>query len=165
MVFAMNQVLQSGQVTPLHLASWTTDGVIQDSGVAFVNTLAQFRSDVLGINFNAANTDFPIPVNLPVGFTRWLLNNIVLSGASGTLTTATCGVFTQAGASGVALVTTGTAITVNTNLNDTVNNTQTFSVNSGGSISYVDTTVYFRVQTPQGVPATGNVSLIYRPLP
>src|SRR5215469_5968918 len=107
----MNQVLQSGQVTPQHLASWTTDGVIQDAGVTFVNTLGTYRADVLGINFNAANTDFPIPINLPVGFTRFRINAFFVSGASGTLTTATFGIFTQPGASGVTVVAGSTAIT------------------------------------------------------
>lgn len=161
----MNQVLQSGQVTPLHLASFVTDGVIGDSGVTFNNTLGLFRSDLLGINFNATNTDFPIPINLPVGFTRYRINTILLSGASGTLSTATCGVFTQAGAAGVVIVASGTAVMVTTNLTDTVNNMQFFSVIASNTTAFSDTTLYFRVQTPQGSAATGNVSITYNPLP
>ncbi len=161
----MNQVLQSGSVTPQHLASFVTDGVIGDSGVTFNNTLGFFRSDVLGINFNATNTDFPIPINLPVGYTRWRPSTIHISGASGTLTTATCSLWTQAGGSGVAIISTGSAITVNTNLSDTNNNAQTFTPNNVNTISYNDTTIYFRVQTPEGVAATGNVSVFYEPLP
>jgi hypothetical protein len=162
---AMNQVLQSGSVTPQHLASWTTDGVIQDSGVTFNNTLGLFRSDVLGINFNATNADTPIPVNLPVGYTKWQLNAVFLSGASGTLTTATCSLWTQAGGNGVAIISSGTAITVNTNLSDTNNNMQFFTPNNINTLAYVDTTIYFRVQNPQGNAATGNVSIFYRPMP
>ena len=71
----MNDVLQSGQVTPQHLASWTTDGVIQDAGVTFANTLAFVRADVLGINFNATNKDNPVAINLPVGSTRAIAYN------------------------------------------------------------------------------------------
>ena len=63
----MNNVLQSGQVTPQHLAAFVTDGVIGDAGVTFNNTLSFYRSDVLGINFNATNQDTPIPINLPAG--------------------------------------------------------------------------------------------------
>lgn len=161
----MNNVLQSGQVTPNHLAAFVTDGVIGDSGVTFNNTLGIFRSDVLGINFNAANTDFPIPINLPVGDTKWRPTFIHISGASGTLTTATCGIFTQQAAAGVSIVTTGSSITVATNLADTNNNMQQMTLNNSTTMSYVDTTIYFRVQNPQGVPATGNVTVLYEPLP
>lgn len=161
----MNQVLQSGQVTPTHLASWTTDGVIQDSGVTIGNTYGELRSDVLGINFNATNQDTPIPINLPAGFTRWHILRVAISGASGTLTTATCGVFTQAGASGVAIVTSGSSITVNTNLADTNNNAQFLATNNANTLVYSDTTIYFRVQNPQGMAATANVSVFYEPLP
>ena len=161
----MNQVLQSGNVTPQHLASWTTDGVLQDSGVSFINTQGYFRSDVLGINFNATNTDFPIPINLPAGYTRWRAVNIIISGASGTLTTATCSVWTQAGGLGVAIVGNSTAITVTTNLSDTNNNGQVLTLNNANSLFYNDTTIYFRVQNPQGVAATANVLVLYAALP
>lgn len=161
----MNQVLQSGQVTPTHLASWTTDGVVQDSGVTIGNTYGTFRADALGVNFNVTNQDFPIAVNLPAGFTRYRIQFIALSGASGTLTTATCSMYTQIGAAGVNIVASGTAITVNTNLNDTNNNFQLFTVVNQNTLCLVDTTIYFRVQNPQGVAATGNISIFYQPLP
>jgi hypothetical protein len=161
----MNQVLQSGQVTPAHIATWTTDGVIQDGGVAIPNINSELVSTVLGINFNATNTDFPIPINLPAGFTRWRCRLAIITGASGTLTTATCGLFTQAAAAGFPIISTGTAITVNTNLADTNNNSQTFTPNDINTIVFNDTTVFFRVQTPQGNAATANVSVFYEPLP
>jgi hypothetical protein len=161
----MSQVLQSGQVTPLHLASWTTDGVIQDSGVAFVNTLGLFRSDVLGINFNAANTDFPIPINLPVGYTKYRLQTFLISGASGTLTTATFGLFTQPAAAGVIIIASGTACLINTNLMDTATNMQNPTIIGLNTIAYSDTVLYFRVQTPQGGAATANISAFYQPVP
>lgn len=40
----MNSVLQTGQVTPGHLASFATDGVIQDAGVTFTNTYGMLQS-------------------------------------------------------------------------------------------------------------------------
>jgi len=83
-----NYILQSGNVTPGHLWAVVTDGVAGDAGVTFNNTLGLFRSDVLGINFNAANSDNPISINLPVGFTKYRIDRIVISGASGTLSTA-----------------------------------------------------------------------------
>ena len=161
----MNQVLQSGSVTPQHLASWTTDGVIQDSGVTFNNTLGFFRSDITAVKFNSANTDNQILINLPVGFTRWRPQSGYISDASGTLTTATFGLFTQPAAGGVAIITGGTAITVTNGSIDTNNNLQAFSFNNQNTLAYSDTAIYFRVQTPQGVPATANVTVVYVPLP
>jgi hypothetical protein len=161
-----NPVLQSGNnITPQHLASWTTDGVIQDSGVSFNNTQSLFRFDLLNVNFNLTNSDNQILINLPVGFTRWRMASIFITGASGTLTTATCGVFTQPAAGGFALVTSGTAITVTNGSIDTNNNMQSFAFNDATTMCFSDTAIYFRVQTPQGVAATANISVFYEPLP
>ena len=161
----MNQVLQSGQITPGHLASFTTDGVIQDSGVSFTNTYGSFSSAVLNINFNTTNTDNPIPINLPAGYTRYRIENILLSGATASLSTATCGVFTATGAGGFAIVATGTAITVTQTAADTNNNLQNFTIVDQNTQALSDTVIYFRVQTPQGSPALGNVTVFYKPLP
>jgi hypothetical protein len=160
-----NKVLQSGSATPGHLVSWTTDGVVQDSGVTAPNLNSEFTAGLIAVNFNATNQDNAIDINLPSGYTRWRCNRILISGASGTLTTATCGVFTQTSAGGVAIVSSGTAITVNTSLIDTINNMMALLVNNGGTLAYSDTVIYFRVQNPQGVAATANVSVYYEPLP
>ena len=161
----MNQVLQSGNVTPQHLASWTTDGVIQDSGVTFNNTQGFFRADILNVNFNLTNSDNQILINLPVGFTRWRPSNIFISGSSGILTTATCGIFTQPAAGGVAIVSGGSSITITTGAVDTNNNMQNLTPNNNTTLALSDTAIYFRVQTPQGVTATANVTVFYEPLP
>ena len=161
----MNGVLQSGQVTPSHLAAWATDGVIQDSGVTFTNTYGMFQSTILQVNFNSTNTDNPIPINLPVGFTKYRIHQIILSGATASLSTATCGVFTEESAGGVPIVTTGTAITVTQTDSDTNENMQSFTINDQNTMALVDLMLYFRVQTPQGRAALGNISLYYQPLP
>lgn len=158
-------VQQSGQVTPTHLASWTTDGVIQDSGVTFTNTYGEFVTHVQQINFNATNTDNPIPINLPAGYTRYRPTLILISGASASLSTATCGMFTQQAAAGTQVVASGTAITVTQTAVDTVNNMQSLTIANQNTMSLIDTTLYFRVQTPQGSAALGNVSVFYKPLP
>jgi|HubBroStandDraft_4_1064222.scaffolds.fasta_scaffold00027_6 hypothetical protein len=161
-----NPVLQSGNnITPQHLASWTTDGVIQDSGVSFNNTQAFFRSDILNVNFNLTSSDNQILINLPVGFTRWRPSVIFISGASGTLTTATCSVYTQPAAGGFAIVSSGTAITVTNGSIDTNNNMQALSLNDANTMALSDTAIYFRVQNPQGAPATANITVFYEPLP
>ena len=159
------EVLQSGNITPGLLAAWATDGVIQDAGVTFTNTYGLFSYTKQQINFNSTNTDNPLLINLPAGYTRYRVSMIVISNASQTLTTATCGVFTQSGALGTAIVTTGSAITVSQSAADTINNMQLLSVNNQNTMSLVDTTLYFRVQIAQGVAATGTVTIFYQPLP
>jgi hypothetical protein len=158
-------VQQSGNVTPTHLASWTAPGVIQDSGVTFTNTYGMFSSAVLEINFNSANTDNPIPINLPPNYTRYRIQQILLAGATASISTATCGVFTAQSAGGSIVVSSGTAITVTQTLADTINNMQSFNINNQNTMSLSDAVLYFRVQTAQGSPALANVIIFYQPLP
>lgn len=161
----MGAVQQSGQITNGHLCSWVTDGVIQDAGYSLANTYGMFVVTVLGINFNSANTDNPIAIPIPAGFTKYRIHQILLSGASASLSSATCGVFTATAAGGTAVVTTGTAITVTATAGDTNNNMQAFTINDQNTMALIDTTLYFRVQTAQGSPALGNVSVFFQPLP
>jgi hypothetical protein len=157
--------LQSGTVTPGHLTSWVTDGVIGDAGIAIAATYGVFNSTVLGTNFNSSNTDFPLPIQLPVGFTRYRLHDILISGATASLTGCTCGVFTQASGLGQAVVTSGTAVTVSSTAADTANNMQMLTLNNQNTIAWSDTTLYFRVQNSQGSPAFANITVNYEPLP
>lgn len=160
-----NAVLQSGTVTPGHIPSWTTDGIIQDSGVSLANTYANFAATITAVNFNVTNTDYPIGISLPVGYTRWRCDRIVVSGASGTLTTATVGVFTAAAAGGTAIVTTGSALTVTSGTADTNNNAQNLTIANQNTIVFSDTQIFFRVQNPQGTAASANVTVIYQLVP
>jgi hypothetical protein len=159
------QVLQSGNVTPGHLVSWVTDGVVADSGFTFGNTFGLFVSTRLLVSFGAANIDFQIPINLPVGFTTYRIQDIILNGASAVLSTATIGVFTATGAGGVAVVNGGTAVTVNQTVPDVANSMQRFSINNQNTCAYIDPILYFRVQNPASSICTGNVSVFYQPLP
>jgi hypothetical protein len=161
----MTGVLQSGNITPGHLAAFITDGVIGDAGVTFTNTYGLFSSAVSGINFNAANTDNPIPINLPVGYTKYRIHQILISGASASLTTATCGVFTQEAAAGLGVVATGTAITVAQTAGDTNNNMQSLTIVDQNTLALVDTVLFFRVQNAQGSAALATVTCFYQPIP
>lgn len=158
-------MLQSGTVTPGHLASWTTDGIVQDSGVTFTNTYGMFSIAVLQINFNLTNADNVIPINLPPNYTRYRLHQIIIAGATASISTATCGVFTAAAAGGTAIVTSGTSITVTQTAGDTNNNMQALTINNQNTMALIDAVLYFRVQTPQGSAALANVIVFYQPLP
>ena len=160
-----NPVQQSGLVTPTHLATWTTDGVLQDGGVPIPALSAILGSGVQQINFNSANTDTPISIGLPSGYTRYRVDKILISGATASLATATCGVFTQANAAGTQVVTSGTTITVTASTSDTNNNMQALSINNQDTMSLIDPVLYFRVQNAQGSAALGNIMVLYEPLP
>ena len=158
-------ILQSGNVTPGHLASWTTDGVIQDAGITLNNTYALFSYSKQGINFNSTNSDNTLLINLPAGYTKYRVEKIIISGATASLSTATCSVWTQASGLGSAVVASGSAITVTQTLDDTNNNMQSLTIANQNTMSLIETTLYFRVQTAQGSAALGNVTILYEPLP
>lgn len=107
-----------------------------------------------GVNFNAANTDNAVTLVLPPGTTRWTLEEVIIFNASATLTTATFGLFTGAG---------GTGQTISTAQAITVSGTTAGSANSsmqntaGVTVMNTGTTLFFRTQTAQGAPATGDV--------
>jgi hypothetical protein len=158
-------VEQSGLVTPGHLTAWTTDGVVQDAGFLYSNSYGLLANIVQNINFNSANTDNPIPINLPAGYTKYFIDLILIYGATTSLSTATCGIFTAQAAGGTAVVTTGTAITVTQTAGDTNENMQSLTINDKTTMFFIDPVLYFRVQNAQGVAALGNVAVFYRPLP
>ena len=121
-----------------------------------------------GVNFNSANTDNAIAITLPVGFTRYRVVGVQIDGASQTLTTATCGVFTATAAGGTAIVASGSAITVSTASEGTNNNMMGMTIVNANTTSYAVATVptlYFRVQTAQGAAATASVTIQIQPLP
>ncbi len=119
------------------------------------------------VNFNSANTDTAITVSLPTGYTRFMVFRATISHASQTLTTATWGLFSTTGGGGLAIVA-NIACTVSTASDATAANVQ---ANGGATASMVaaslatPNTIYFRVGTAQGAPATADVTITILPLP
>jgi len=111
-----------------------------------------------GVDFNTS-ADTTIPVALPPGFTRYLVGSCRISGASASLTTATCGLFTAASGGGTAIVTGGASITVSTASEDTNNNAQVLTINNANTNSYTAANLYFLIGTPQGSAATATVTV------
>lgn len=120
------------------------------------------------VNFNAGNADTIFPIVLPTGFTRFEVENVKVTGASGTLTTATAGLFTAAAGGGVAVVTGASALTVASALDATNNNAQSMAVNNANTETYLRANIpnlYYRVANPQGAAATATVSITIAPVP
>ena len=113
------------------------------------------------VNFNSANTDTPIAITLPTGFTRYNVRAIALSGASASISTATFALFTGAGGTG-GTIAGSTAITVTSSAENTANNSQ---ITQGfGTINTNVSTLFFRVLNAQGSAATANVTIQIFPL-
>ena len=140
------------------------------SGLAsFLNNIfASFSNldqTLTGVNFGAANTDNPITISLPQGFTRYLVQNVYISGASADISAATCSLWTGAGGTGVSIVPSASAVTVSATADATVNNLQSAPVTDSGTRSYTSTTLYFRTQTAASGSPTASVTIRYASLP
>ena len=125
---------------------------------------------ITGINFNAGNADTAIPIVLPSGHTRFLAHRLYIWGASHTLVTATFGLFPQTAAAGSPMISAGATITVSATTDGAANNAEVFSMALAAPTFVaasltVPNTIYLRVGTAEGATATGNVTLIYIPLP
>lgn len=127
---------------------------------------------VTGANFNASNgTDiatFTLPT-LPTGYTRFVLNQCIISHASHTLATAVVEVFTGAGATGTAL----TASTALSGLTATADKTAAncAAIPPTSSTAPISCTiagvpiVYLNLVTTEGAAATADVTLVLTLLP
>lgn len=122
----------------------------------------------VAVDFNTANTDYPITVNLPAGFTRFLILGcrVVNTGTAASINTATAGLFTSAAGGGTALVASGTALSgLTSNAAGTSGSKADLTLTAAASNAYhTDTTMFFRVQTAQGAAASGFVQLQVLPL-
>jgi hypothetical protein len=147
----------SGSATPTDATVAQVTALLGVGNLVFVAT---------GVNFNSANTDNAITIALPTGYTRYHIAQVRIVGASASLTTATCGVFSATAAGGTAIVASGTAITVSTASENTANNAQSLTIAAGGATQTLNfATLYFRVQTAQGSAATGSVVIALVPIP
>lgn len=108
------------------------------------------------VNFNATNTDNTLTLSLPGNIERYVINSVRINDASASISTATLGVFTGAGATG-ATIAANQAITVTATATDTLNNTQSLTITNANTMAYNDTTLFVRTGTAQGSTATADV--------
>lgn len=141
-----------------------TTGEIWNTGMGVANNV-----QTIAVDFNTANTDYPITIKLPAGFTRYRLASVTVTntGTAASITTATCGIFDTAGGGGTALVASGTslaALTSNAPLTAGAVLTLTLVAAAGATAYQTDTTLFFRVQTAQGSAASGFVTFQVIPI-
>lgn len=152
----------SGATTPFSFSGGAILGNHTDGYPAVGYAVAK------AVNFNSANTDTAIQIPLPPGAVSYLVNNLKISNASQTLTTATFGLFTQVTGGGTAIFAAGQVITVSTAAAGAANNSQANVPATASTQSYAPgsstpaSTLQFRVGTPQGATAIGDVMLELR---
>lgn len=165
-------VLTPGSVpsAPSNGAMWVTSSNLwvrlNGSTVQVTRPRAYVQFTATSVDFNTT-ADTPVAISLPLGYTRYLVHAVYVSNASTSLTTATAGLFTAASGGGAAVVTTA-ALSVSSAADATNNNAESLAVVNADTESYTlaaQPTLYFRVETPEGVTATADVTIILTPLP
>lgn len=151
-------IQQSGQVTPGHLALWTTDNVLQDGG-PFPGTSERVLARLLSASFNTTNDQ---QIALPSTVTSFQLTRIIVTNANISLTTAVGGFYPDVGKAGTAIVANTQVYSVLTASSKLLNPTlssfaNTTKFNSANLTAY---SIFFALSTPQGVPATADIYLV-----
>lgn len=143
----------------------TQDGVTSGGwSAAKLAEIARLRVVLTGVNFNSTNSDNQIAVPLPPGFSTYLVSACYICEATGTLTTATCSLWTAAGGTGTAIVSSATAVTVSTASVGSNNSAQSLTINNANTQAWNVGTLYFRIQTAEGTNQTATVILFVIPL-
>jgi len=136
---AVTQTQQTVDVlTPV---STNNNPVVQGSNALRLLAVAK------GINANAVGDTAMQIINA----TNWTATTVVLSNASISLTTATAGIFTLPGATGVAIRTAASALTALTG--PTVTNAAAATA-AGIALNATVQTIYFNIAVAQGAAAT-----------
>lgn len=150
-------IVQSGSVTPNHLATWVTDNVIQDGGSPGVSERVL---GYLNCNFNSTSDQ---AITLPSDINVFCLTRIIITNASTSLTTAVGGFYPVASKGGTAIVANSQVYSSLTTASKLLNAT----LASYGSTTRFDSSIitptwalYFSLTTGQGAAATADVYLV-----
>jgi hypothetical protein len=154
-------VLQSGSVTPGHLATWVTDNVLGDGG----SPLAQQSviAELLGADFNSTLDQ---AIVLPADLLAFQLFRIYVTRATLSLTTAVGGFYPQALKAGTALVAASQTYSALTSASVLLSATFTGAVATTRftRTNLPDWTIYFSLTTPQGIDCSADIYVVGTPL-
>ncbi len=157
-------------------AAGTSGNVLRSDGTNFLSAqlnaadinpvAAQISLKLTAVNFNSGNTDNPITITLPTGYTRWRYNFSVINHPSTTMSTATFGLFTAAAGGGTELLSATTTVAITSTSENTNGNTQSpAGFTNASTQSFNAGTIYFRIINAQGGAATADVIVVLIPLP
>jgi hypothetical protein len=159
-------VVQTGNVTPGHLATWQASGVVGDGGPILASN--KVLAAMFSANFNTAGDQ---AILLPFPIKAFQLTGIVVTNASVSMTTAVGGFYPAAAKAGSAIVAAGQVYSALTSkdllLQATLTsfaNTARFSSNNlplvFGPNSQNVLAIYFSLTTAQGGSAVADIYLI-----
>jgi hypothetical protein len=115
-------------------------------------------------NFNST-ADQSIAINLPTGYTRYRILNIIVSNPSVSLTTAAGGFYTAAAKGGTAIVAAGqTYSALTNNTASTSGSLMAATIVNSATAFFTANPIYFSLTTPQGSAATADISIVIQPL-
>lgn len=147
-------LVQSGSVTPGHVAQWATDGVLQDGGTlsAAEKVLASFR----GADFNSTADQ---KIALPARSNAVFITRIIVTNTAVSLTTAAGGFYPQTSKGGTAIVAAGQVYSTLTSNSVLLQATLAAAVATTrySATQLPDWALYFSLTTAQGVPATADI--------
>ena len=150
-------VLQSGNVTPGHIATWTTNGIIQDGGVlgASQKVLAFLGS----ADFNDTNDQ---PLLLPSTMTAFMLTGIIVTNSAISLSAAVGGFYPSASKAGTALVASSQVYSSLTAATKLLSCTLAAAVATTrySRTNLADWAIYLSLTTGQGQASTADVYVI-----
>lgn len=150
-------VLQSGNITPGHVATWTTDGVIQDGGV--IGRAQRVIASLGSADFNDTNDQ---PLVLPSTMTAFMLTGIIVTNSLIPMTTAVGGFYPAASKGGTPIV---AASQIYSSLTAA---TKLLSCTLAGAVSttrysrtnLADWAIYLSLSIPQGIYAPADVYVV-----
>lgn len=148
---------QSGHITPGHLATWITDGVVGDGGP--VRASKNVLASLLSADMNSIADQALL---LPSSITAFAITGIVVTNAPVSLTTAVGGFYPQTAKGGAAIVAAGqvySSLNATTKLlNCTV---QAAALATRYDRSNVpDWAIYLSLTTAQGIAAVADIYLL-----
>lgn len=154
-------IVQSGNVTPGHLVTWATDGVVQDGGV--VKSSNTILAKLLSADFNSIVDQ---PLQIPKHVTAFQITGILITNASLSLTTAVGGFYPTTVKGGTPIVAatqvysslTTAAKLLAATLAAATSTTRYSSANVDVISGFL--TIYLSLTTAQGLAATADIYLL-----
>lgn len=153
----MSGIIQSGLVTPGHVVTWVTDGVVGDGG-PLLGPAETKLAQLLGANFNTTNDQ---QIAIPTTINKFQLTNIIVTNASLSLSAAVGGFYPQPAKGGTALVSAAQAYSSLTTASGLLNPTLTTYANTTALTASILTafSIYFALSTAQGAACTADIYL------
>ena len=154
----MTSVVQSGNITPGHLATWVAPGTVGDGGPPLGQS-ETVLARLLGANFNTTiDQAIPLPAS---GVTKFNLTRIIVTNTTLSLTAAQGGFYPQPSKGGSAIVTAGQVYSALTAAAVLLNPTLTGAANTTvySATNLTAFSIYFSLSVAQGAACTADIYL------